>query len=184
MIHFQLWETRQQKKVTLEFNFSLEADKNNICFVCGNERSEFSKQSIDYNNHIKVDHYPWHYIYFICYLHSKKEKDLNGVEYYVWSQFQEKKPDWIPIGDTLHLRNFLIFLNFLAGDDDHQSDQADEIVEKIKAILVGGFNLLIGEFEKKIDKKGYKVKKIVAEMLEGMIGEENENDDDDWLGVK
>ena len=114
LTHFQPLETKQQKKVILNLKFFKEADQKNICFVCGNERSEFSKQSIDYNNHIKYDHYPWHYIYFICYLHSKKEKDLNGVEYYVWSQFQEKKPDWIPIGETLHLRNFNFFLIFFS----------------------------------------------------------------------
>ena len=42
---------------------------------------------------------------------------------------------------------------------------------------------MIGEFEKKFDNKGYKVKMIEADMFEEMEEVEEENDDN-WVGFK
>lgn len=79
------------------------ADKRDICFVCGNERSEFSKQSVNFEVHLKEHHDPWNYIYYVYYLKWKGEDELSGLEYFCWSQFIEKKTNWIPVGDTMYL---------------------------------------------------------------------------------
>lgn len=100
-------EVRYIKLCKINF-FCLESDAKNVCFVCGNERSDFSKLNINFDDHKKIHHDPWNYIYYVFYMQSKGEDELSGLEYYAWSQFQDKSPGWIPIGDTIYLGIYLL----------------------------------------------------------------------------
>lgn len=87
----------------------LEQDSDTICFVCGNNRSDFSKQSINFNHHILKQHDPWTYIYYIFYMKKKGEDDLSGLEYHCWEKFKDQSTEWIPIGETIFLQGKVIF---------------------------------------------------------------------------
>lgn len=99
-------------------------DKSNICFVCGNERSEFSKQGVSFSKHIEEQHNPWNYLYYLYYLQDKGEDDLSGIEYYTWSQFQEISTDYLPIGDT----------QYISGGEDEIGELKEYFGEKIEEL--------------------------------------------------
>ena len=95
-------ETKRTKEVNFYFYF-LEVDEKDHCFVCGNERPDFGKISKDFTEHIRDEHNPWKYVYFIYYLKDKGEDELNGLEFFTWTCFKENSTSWVPIGDTLFL---------------------------------------------------------------------------------
>lgn len=94
----------------------------NNCFVCGNTRLDFSKLAISFDSHISTDHDPWKYIYYILYLEKKGENELSGLEYFAWTQIQNKKTGWIPIGNT----------QYIQSDKTEQLKQLDEKLSKLE----------------------------------------------------
>ena len=72
--------------------------------MCGNHRSDFSKQSINFDEHTSKQHDQWNYVYYIYYMKAKGEDELSGLEYFAWSKFMEQKTEWIPVGETLYLK--------------------------------------------------------------------------------
>ena len=72
-------------------------DTRNVCYMCGLDRELFERNNIDFEEHIKKDHYKWNYIYYIVYLASKPKSELTGTEGYVARKLEEKSIDWLPV---------------------------------------------------------------------------------------
>lgn len=80
-----------------------EDDLKDICFVCGINRSEFSKFNVDFEKHIFNKHDVWKYIYFLYFIMEKGEDELDGLENYAWNNYMKIKTNWLPIGRTKYL---------------------------------------------------------------------------------
>lgn len=54
-------------------------------FVCcpGLERDKFDNKTVSFEEHIKVEHNIWNYLYFIVLLREKNKTDYTGPESYV-----------------------------------------------------------------------------------------------------
>lgn len=81
-------------------NEAKEVDMKNKCFICQISRDDSLNKNIDYEEHIKEDHFIWNYIYFLTYLHISNPNDFNSLENYVWDKLSEKDISWIPIIDN------------------------------------------------------------------------------------
>ncbi|KAK2174947.1 hypothetical protein NP493_759g01031 [Ridgeia piscesae] len=68
----------------------------NTCFICGLERSAFDNKEVTFEEHCKLEHNMWHYLYFIVLLNVKKPTEFTGPESYVYSLIKEKNLDWFP----------------------------------------------------------------------------------------
>ena len=78
-----------------------ENDKNNVCYICQLTRDDCLKQNIDFESHVKTEHFVWNYLYFLTYLHIKDPNNFNSIENYVWEKLEEQDITWIPIkGDA------------------------------------------------------------------------------------
>lgn len=73
-----------------------ENDMKNICFICQIDTDTCVIKGIDFAQHIKTKHRLWHYVYFLCYLYMKDEKEYNIMEYKVMSSINELNLSWIP----------------------------------------------------------------------------------------
>ena len=54
-------------------------------------------RNIDFNKHVKNEHFIWNYVYFLTYLHVSNPNDFNRLENSVWSKLEEQDFGWIPI---------------------------------------------------------------------------------------
>ena len=79
----------------------MENDKNNVCYICQLTRDDCLKKNIDFDSHVKKEHYVWNYLYFLTYLHINDPNNFNSIENYVWEKLEEQDITWIPIkGDA------------------------------------------------------------------------------------
>lgn len=77
-------------------------DMTNICTVCSLKRDEiekiYEKYSKTYNEHVRIDHNIFNYIYYIIYLHFKDKTEYTGMESYVYDLvFNQRDITWFPI---------------------------------------------------------------------------------------
>ena len=72
-------------------------DTRNTCYICGLDRELFERNNIDFDVHVKKDHYLWNYIYYIAYLNSRNQADLTGTESYIFKHVEDKNINWLPI---------------------------------------------------------------------------------------
>ena len=98
-------------------------DTQNICFVCGFNRSEFSKRSANFKKHISKEHDPWKYIFYMVYMSAKGLDELSGLEYFAWTKSLKGNTDFVPIGSTLFLQ-----------DGDSSEGSLDDLNKKILGI--------------------------------------------------
>jgi hypothetical protein len=70
-------------------------DKLNICSICNFDRKEI-EQHTNYNEHIYVSHNLWNYVYFIIYILSKPQNELNTLQKYLLYQINNNRHNWIP----------------------------------------------------------------------------------------
>jgi len=93
----------------------------NNCFVCGRNRSDFSKKSKNFDDHIEKEHDPWYYLYFLYYMKQKGLDELNGLEYYAWSNYVDKSTAFLPISGTMYL-------------PENEAEELDNLEKTIEAI--------------------------------------------------
>ena len=74
-----------------------EKDKNNVCYICQLSRDDCLKKNIDFDSHVKKEHFFWNYLYFLTYLHINDPNNFNSIENYVWEKLEEQDITWIPI---------------------------------------------------------------------------------------
>lgn len=63
-------------------------------FICSLERYTFEKNADGFKPHIERDHELWNYLYYIHYIESKDQTELNGIESYVVDNIQRYSIDW------------------------------------------------------------------------------------------
>ena len=73
-----------------------ENDKRNYCYICQLSRDDCLKKNIDFENHVKKEHFIWNYLYFLTYLHINDPNNFNSIENYVWQKLGEQDITWIP----------------------------------------------------------------------------------------
>ncbi|KAJ4927276.1 hypothetical protein JOQ06_015010, partial [Pogonophryne albipinna] len=63
------------------------------CFICGLERDKFDNKTVTFEEHIKVEHNMWHYLFFIVLVKVKDSTEYTGPESYV----AEMMRDWFVV---------------------------------------------------------------------------------------
>lgn len=53
------------------------------CGFAGLERDKFDNKTVSFEEHIKLEHNIWNYLYFIVLLREKNKTDYTGPESYV-----------------------------------------------------------------------------------------------------
>merc|ERR1719219_1374070 len=77
---------KQQKEETLK----------NSCFICGLERKSFDNKNVTFEEHTRMEHNMWHYLYFIVLIKVKDPTEFTGPESYVHEMVKEKCLEWFP----------------------------------------------------------------------------------------
>ena len=62
----------------------------NTCFICGLDRSKFDNKTVSFDEHIKLEHNMWHYLYFLILIKVKDKTEFTGPESFVYSCIQVK----------------------------------------------------------------------------------------------
>nr|XP_057941160.1 inositol 1,4,5-trisphosphate receptor type 3 [Doryrhamphus excisus] len=66
------------------------------CFICGLERDKFDNKTVSFEEHIKLEHNIWNYLYFIVLVREKNKTDYTGPESYVALMIKNNNLDWFP----------------------------------------------------------------------------------------
>uniref|UniRef100_A0A8C2W970 Inositol 1,4,5-trisphosphate receptor n=1 Tax=Cyclopterus lumpus TaxID=8103 RepID=A0A8C2W970_CYCLU len=66
------------------------------CFICGLERDKFDNKTVSFEEHIKLEHNIWNYLYFIVLVREKNQTDYTGPESYVAQMIKNNNLDWFP----------------------------------------------------------------------------------------
>ena len=107
-------------------------DLASICFVCNIRRFRVDQSGIGFDKHIKIEHNPMFYLYFLIYLENTPEVRQTGQERYVANKVSfnnKKKKDigWLPREQTFSMKD----------DGDTLQEEAQDvraIVEKVASI--------------------------------------------------
>jgi hypothetical protein len=77
---------------------AIDEDKANICYICQLSRDNSLNKGILFDRHVKKDHYPWDYVYFITHLLLNDPNEMNKSEFYAWKKISKSTNDiaWIP----------------------------------------------------------------------------------------
>ena len=80
---------------------AIEEDKNNICYICQLSSDSSFNRNINFDYHIKKEHYPWNYVYFITHLLLNDPNQFNKAEFHAWEKITKSIDDigWVP-GET------------------------------------------------------------------------------------
>ncbi|XP_041654917.1 inositol 1,4,5-trisphosphate receptor type 3 [Cheilinus undulatus] len=66
------------------------------CFICCLERDKFDNKTVSFEEHIKLEHNIWNYLYFIVLIREKNKTDYTGPESYVAQMIKNNNLDWFP----------------------------------------------------------------------------------------
>lgn len=75
-----LRQEKQQKDYTLR----------NTCFICGLDRTKFDNKTISFDEHTKMEHNMWKYLYFLILIKVKDKTEFTGPESFVYDCIQVK----------------------------------------------------------------------------------------------
>ncbi|CAF0720089.1 unnamed protein product [Brachionus calyciflorus] len=81
-----LRQEKQEKDYTLK----------NTCFICSLDRSKFDNKKVSFDEHIKLEHNMWHYLYFLILIKVKDKTEFTGPESFVYLCIQNKNLEWFP----------------------------------------------------------------------------------------
>jgi len=110
-----------------------DVDYTNVCFICGHERDVFEKEGISFDKHVKFEHNPVTYVYFLVYLKEKPKDEFDGNEEYVYNQYKSNKTNWFPIRHTKFIKPDIDEEDF-EGQVDNIVDNLDKQTEKAEKI--------------------------------------------------
>ena len=112
-------------------NNTKENDLHNICFICSLDRHKFENRGDGFEHHVRKDHNPWNYIYFLYSIKKKDPTEYNGVETYVRNMLDNREIGWIPILRAMGILEEV--------DKSHSIDQQIETImkrmETIRALI-------------------------------------------------
>jgi inositol 1,4,5-triphosphate receptor type 1 len=73
-------------------------DKDYICFICDLHKNELNKlygNEEGYQEHIKIDHYYWNYMFYLMNLIEKSPNELSGIDAYIFENYKNQNHQWI-----------------------------------------------------------------------------------------
>jgi len=83
---------------------SQDYDRENVCYICGNDRAEISGFT-DFNEHITKQHNVIDYWRYIVYLQESEKRygaqQMSGLQHHVLSLVKKDSFDWFPVGRLL-----------------------------------------------------------------------------------
>lgn len=68
----------------------------NSCFICGLERRAFDNKHVTFEDHTRMEHNMWHYLYFMVLIRVKDPTEFTGPESYVHEMVKKRCLDWFP----------------------------------------------------------------------------------------
>jgi len=75
---------KQQKELILK----------NTCFICGLNRSAFDNRTVSFEEHVKVEHNMWQYLFFMVLIRVKDPTEFTGPESYVHGMIKSLCLEW------------------------------------------------------------------------------------------
>ncbi|EKX53858.1 hypothetical protein GUITHDRAFT_150318 [Guillardia theta CCMP2712] len=115
-----------------------ENDLKSTCFICNLERFRIDQNGSGFEKHIRQEHNPRWYLFFLIYIKSKQPSYLTGQEKFVYNQvWPAKGPlhfDWLPRERTFHLSG---------GDEgDDTLSKIESRMDSFEAKLAGCMEIL------------------------------------------
>ena len=92
----------------------------------------FERQNTNFEDHIGIQHCLWDYVYFLIYIINKPDYDYKGIEYYLSEHYNQKMPNWFPIGATRYLK----------GSVEEEDNGLESLVEKNNAAVMSRMDVL------------------------------------------
>uniref|UniRef100_UPI00398F64F4 inositol 1,4,5-trisphosphate-gated calcium channel ITPR2 isoform X2 n=1 Tax=Pristiophorus japonicus TaxID=55135 RepID=UPI00398F64F4 len=96
------------------------------CFICGLERDKFDNKTVSFEEHIKVEHNMWHYLYFIVLIKVKDPTEYTGPESYVAQMIAEKNLDWFPRMRAISL---------VSNEGDSEQNEIRSLQDKLETTM-------------------------------------------------
>ncbi|XP_048878385.1 inositol 1,4,5-trisphosphate receptor type 1 isoform X4 [Brienomyrus brachyistius] len=96
------------------------------CFICGLERDKFDNKTVTFEEHIKVEHNMWHYLFFIVLVKVKDSTEYTGPESYVAKMIKEHNLDWFPRMRAMSL---------VSSDGDGEQNEIRNLQEKLESTM-------------------------------------------------
>jgi hypothetical protein len=123
-----------------------ESDLKASCFVCNFARFPLD-QSVGFDYHVKSEHNPRWYLFFLMYLRERPESLMSGVERYVFERvWPDKEYKWLPREQTFSMTS---------AEDDEGDKSTEEIKEHVKSV------------EEKVDSLSASMARIEQILLSG-----------------
>jgi len=119
-------KTLKGKIFFLIINLRVDYDEKNICFICNIDRTLFEKQGENFEDHTRIEHSLWNYLYYMVYLNTKNKLDYTGTESYVYEKIENEDLSWFPIQRA-------IILNTTQKEEEEQ-DVKQIIDEKLESV--------------------------------------------------
>uniref|UniRef100_A0A8D3BR29 Inositol 1,4,5-trisphosphate receptor n=1 Tax=Scophthalmus maximus TaxID=52904 RepID=A0A8D3BR29_SCOMX len=96
------------------------------CFICGLERDKFDNKTVSFEEHIKMEHNIWNYLYFIVLVREKNKTDYTGPESYVAHMIKNNNLDWFPRMQAMSL---------VVTDGDGEQNEMRMLQDKLSATM-------------------------------------------------
>ncbi|XP_069046498.1 inositol 1,4,5-trisphosphate-gated calcium channel ITPR3 isoform X1 [Lepisosteus oculatus] len=96
------------------------------CFICGLERDKFDNKTVSFEEHIKIEHNIWNYLYFIVLVREKNKTDYTGPESYVAMMIKNKNLDWFPRMQAMSL---------VVTDTDGEQNEMRNLQDKLNSTM-------------------------------------------------
>ncbi|XP_037101776.1 inositol 1,4,5-trisphosphate receptor type 3 isoform X2 [Syngnathus acus] len=96
------------------------------CFICCLERDKFDNKTVSFEEHIKLEHNIWNYLYFIVLVREKNKTDYTGPESYVAKMIKNNNLDWFPRMQAMSL---------VVNDDDGEQNEMRMLQDKLSSTM-------------------------------------------------
>ncbi|XP_077371305.1 inositol 1,4,5-trisphosphate-gated calcium channel ITPR3 isoform X2 [Festucalex cinctus] len=96
------------------------------CFICCLERDKFDNKTVSFEEHIKLEHNIWNYLYFIVLVREKNKTDYTGPESYVAMMIKNNNLDWFPRMQAMSL---------VVTDGDGEQNEMRMLQDKLNSTM-------------------------------------------------
>jgi len=98
------------------------------CFICSIERTEFDRNALGFDYHIKHDHNMWNYLYFIVKVMQTEPEYFTTMELFVHEKVKASDISWFP------LHRALVLEMQKANESSKLEKSMDKLVERQEAL--------------------------------------------------
>uniref|UniRef100_A0A9J8C2C3 Inositol 1,4,5-trisphosphate receptor n=1 Tax=Cyprinus carpio carpio TaxID=630221 RepID=A0A9J8C2C3_CYPCA len=128
------------------------------CFICGLERDKFDNKTVTFEEHIKVEHNMWHYLFFIVLVKVKDSTEFTGPESYVAEMIREHNLDWFPRMRAMSL---------VSSDAEGEQNEIRNLQEKLESTmkLVTNLSCQLTELKEQVSGDAFGLMPSVVSLL-------------------